>query len=65
MSDAYMPTPRCPVCDEEIDGSAEEVCPSCQTVLYNCGRCGTTVSESEYRTGVSMCENCWHDTVNQ
>jgi uncharacterized CHY-type Zn-finger protein len=64
MSDVYMPKPSCSECDVEIEEGTTE-CPSCRATLITCGRCGSVVSESEYRTEVSMCENCWHDTVNQ
>lgn len=64
MSDAYMPKPSCPNCEGEIEEGCTK-CPSCEAVLVTCGRCGSIVPEDEYRTEVSMCKNCWHDTVNQ
>lgn len=64
MSDAYVPKPNCPNCDGEIEESCIK-CPSCEHVLVACGRCGSIVSEDEYRTEEAMCKNCWHDTANQ
>ena len=64
MSDAYLPRPRCPECDTEIDENCAE-CPSCEAALVSCGRCGSIVAEKDFHEDVAMCENCWFDTVNQ
>lgn len=64
MSDAYIPDPECPNCSETID-EGSETCPHCEAELITCDRCGCLVTKDDYKCDVSMCENCWHDTVKQ
>ena len=64
MSDAYMPQPNCPGCDAEINDDTTE-CPSCGASLVFCNRGGHIVTEEEYRSEESMCDDCWHRTIDQ
>ncbi|MAX36759.1 MAG: hypothetical protein CME33_09370 [Gimesia sp.] len=57
-------TQECPKCNDVISEMAEK-CPACDTKLVMCDRCGSLVTEEEFKAAVSMCENCWHVTVNQ
>ena len=63
-----MATERCRSCGKKLilehaeDGSMN--CSSCGYEYTECGRCGETVGETEWREDVGMCDACWDATVS-
>lgn len=55
MSEAYMPDPRCPNCDEVIKEGSKK-CPHCELG-------GHLVIEDDYDSEVDMCDDCWAEVT--
>jgi hypothetical protein len=60
----------CPDCDGVLVATDDEregdraCCTSCGAVVVTCGRCGSLVTEGNWREDVAMCEGCWQCTLD-